>query len=327
MPDTYALNAAALDKLLPMHVIVDPERRIRHAGPTLIRMRTAGALLNRLFFDVFAIDCPGGVAMLKGRPCPCKGRMRLAFRAPPHTALRGQALALDGGAGVIVNLSFGIAVVDAVAEYGLTVGDFAVTDLAVDLLYLSEAKSAVTAELRRLNQRLQGARIAAEEQACTDTLTGLKNRRALDDVLSRLICARQPFGLMHLDLDHFKTVNDRLGHAAGDRALIHAAHVLLSETRERDVVARVGGDEFVLVFDGLTDPGTLERIAGRIIERLQEPIACADGTCRISASIGAALSAQYAQPDPDTILRDADRALYRSKRAGRARASFARPAP
>jgi len=72
---------------------------------------------------------------------------------------------------------------------------------------------------RTLNQRLQGAKIAAEEQAFTDTLTGLKNRRALNLVLARLSEAKVPFTVMQLDLDYFKAVNDTYGHAAGDHVL------------------------------------------------------------------------------------------------------------
>lgn len=327
MPESFNLSTKAIDQLMPMHLIVDHQGRIRHAGPTLVKMRGAETLLNRSFLKLFELHCPGGETLLKGLPCPCKGRMHLNFRQPPCTALKGQAIALDGGACAMVNLSFGISVVEAAAVYGLTMGDFALTDPTVEMLYLVEAKSAVMEEFRKLNQRLQGARMVAEEQALTDALTGLKNRRAMEQELARLIGERRPFGLMHLDLDYFKTVNDRLGHAAGDRMLQHAARILLTETRDRDTVARVGGDEFVLIFDGLVEMGLLDRSARRIIERLEEPVACDDGTCRISASIGAALSTQYALPDPANMLRDADRALYRAKRAGRGRASFVRAPP
>jgi diguanylate cyclase (GGDEF)-like protein len=323
MPETLALSAEAFDKLMPMHLIVDCDGQIRHAGPTIVKMRTAGALLDRPFLDVFEPDGPGGAAMLGGLTSLCEGHMSLTFREPPCTALKGEAILLEGGASVIVALSFGMSVVEAVEEYGLTIGDFAATDLAIELLYLAEEKSAVSEELRRLSQRQQGARIISEEQALTDTLTGLRNRRALDHVLARLILDEKSFGLMHLDLDHFKSVNDRFGHGTGDRVLQQAANILRRETRAQDTVVRLGDDEFVLVFEGLVDPDRLTRIARRIIARLEEPITCEGRICQISASIGALLSTQYARPDPATMLRDAGQALDRSKRSGRGRTKFA----
>ena len=152
-------------------------------------------------------------------------------------------------------------------DYALVSSDFAATDLAIEMLYLVEAKSAAMEASRKLNLRLQGAMIAAEEQAFTDTLTGLKNRRAMDHVLARLIEAGREFALMHIDLDFFKAVNDTLGHAAGDHVLQNVARIMVEETRSDDTVARVGGDEFVILFDGLTDRETLVRVAERIIQK------------------------------------------------------------
>ena len=163
-------------------------------------------------------------------------------RAP---GFRGLAVPLDGG-GVLINLSFGMTVVEAVRDHRLTDADFAPTDLAMELLYLVEAKTAVMQELRDMNRRLEGAKTAAEEQALTDTLTGLRNRRAMDMALSRLMLRGTPFGLMHLDLDFFKAVNDTLGHAAGDHVLRQVARVLRVQMRGGDTVARMGGDEFVV---------------------------------------------------------------------------------
>lgn len=317
------LPPQALASLMPMHLILDDDGIIRQVGPTLQKMRADQPLVGQPFLEVFALRRPRGDVPLDRLMTDAGTQLHLAFRAPPCTTLKGMSLGRGAQGGAIVNLSFGISVVEAVAIYGLTVGDFAVTDLAVEMLYLVEAKSAVTAELRKLNHRLQGAKHAAEEQAFTDTLTGLKNRRAMDQVLGRLVDEGHPFGLMHLDLDFFKQVNDSFGHAAGDYVLQQVATILTSETRRHDTVVRFGGDEFVLIFDGLVKTDVLNRIALRIIERLEEPISFNGDTCRISASIGTAISTQYTRPDPETMLHDADMALYRSKRLGRAQASFA----
>lgn len=324
MPHRMSLSPAAAGILMPMHVWLAPDTTIRRVGPTLEKLRADSPLAGRPFRDVFEIRRPRNACALTGLPQSDGTPLHLAFRDPPSTAFRGIVIALDGAQGALVNLSFGISVLQAVTEYGLTIGDFAATDLTVEMLYLVEAKSAVMEETRNLNQRLQNARIVAEEQAHTDTLTGLQNRRAMDHVLTGLIEAKRPFALMHLDLDFFKSVNDRHGHAAGDQVLRHAARILREETRHRDAVLRVGGDEFVLIFDDLVDAARLDAIACRIIARLEEPITIDNDICRISASIGTTLSTRYGRPRADTMLHDADMALYESKRQGRARATLAR---
>ena len=221
---------------------------------------------------------------------------------------------------MVFNLSFGISVAEAVRHHNLTDGDFAPTDLAMELLYVVEAKTVVMDELHNLNRRLQGAKSEAEEQALTDTLTGLRNRRALDAVLAQIIARRRQFGLMHIDLDYFKQVNDTLGHAAGDHVLRYVASVLRDETRSDDTVARVGGDEFVVVFPGLADPSRLRMISERMIKRLSVPQEYEGNPCQIAASIGLTVSTLYATPDPEEMLVDADIALYAAKNAGRGQA-------
>ena len=125
--------------------------------------------------------------------------------------------------------------------HALSGADFPVTDLAVELLFLVEANTAAMEASRHLNLRLQGAKIGAEEQAYTDTLTGLKNRRALEHILARLRITHASFALLRLDLDCFKSVNDTRGHSAGDHVLQQVAHRMVHETRDSDTIARVGG--------------------------------------------------------------------------------------
>lgn len=193
------------------------------------------------FLDRFDLRRPRAVMSMADLMASSGVKLHLRFRDPPATGLKGVLMPLPGGQGAIVNLSFGISILDAVRDYRLTSGDFAATDLAIEMLYLVEAKSAAMEASRLLNQRLQGARIAAEEQAFTDTLTGLKNRRAMDHVLGRVIATQMPFAVMHVDLDFFKAVNDRLGHAAGDHVLQEVARIMIDATRRgKDTVARTG---------------------------------------------------------------------------------------
>jgi diguanylate cyclase len=307
-----------LDRLLPMHLLLDAGGVITRVGPTLEKLRGDEPLIAQRLDEVFELRRGGGKrwsARLEGL---VHSRLRLNFCRPPCTTFKGILMPMPGG-GYLLNLSFGIAVIDAVREYRLTSSDFAPTDLAVEMLYLVEANTAVLDESKKLNMRLQGARLAAEQQASTDTLTGLKNRRAMDEALARMSFLNSSFAVMQLDLDFFKAVNDTMGHAAGDKVLQVVAQILTNETRMIDLVARVGGDEFVLIFDQMDDADQLVKIAERIIARLEEPVVFEGKTCSISGSVGLAISSFYDEPDVDKILSDADLALYASKNAGRAR--------
>jgi diguanylate cyclase (GGDEF)-like protein len=319
--DALSVPMQALRRLMPMSVLVAGTGHIAQVGPTLTKLRPGAVLEGARFLELFEFRRPRNVASMAALRALAGVNLALRFRDDPATSFKGQAADL-GEAGILINLSLGIAAVDAVGRFHLTNADFAPTDLTVEMLYLVEAKEAVLNESRSLNRRLQGARIAAEEQAFTDTLTGLKNRRAMDTILDRYTAAGEEFGLMHLDLDYFKDVNDTLGHAAGDHVLQQVAKILVEETRAGDTVIRAGGDEFVLVFHDLTSAEALAAISDRLLKRLEQPILFGGAPCRISASIGIALSNDYVVPEAERMLGDADRALYASKNAGRARHTF-----
>lgn len=316
----YDEMTAVLDVICPMHIILDDSGHILHVGPTLQKLRPDAPYATRRFLELFELCRPRAVTSMKGLLSAAGIKLHLRLRDTPRTALKGILVPISGGA--ILNLSFGISILDGVRDYALTSADFAATDLTIEMLYLVEAKSAAMEASRKLNLRLQGAMIAAEEQAFTDTLTGLKNRRAMDHILERFLETGQDFTLMHLDLDFFKAVNDTLGHAAGDLVLQKVARIMVDETRKEDTVARVGGDEFVLLISQLVDRDQLTTIAERIITKLEEPIPFEDQLCKISASIGTVLSPDYDTPNAEQLMADADLALYASKHKGRACHTF-----
>lgn len=313
-------TAALLDLLMPMHLKIDPAGQITHVGPTLAKLRPGRDLAGLSVFDLFDILRPPGIGTMAALQPLAGKKLHLRFRDPPQTTLSGVLAPYQGGA--VINLCFGVPLQDGVRNYALSVQDFAPTDLTVEMLYLIEAKSAAMAASQRLNTRLQGAKIAAEERAFTDTLTGLKNRQAMEAILPRLAESGAEFALMHLDLDHFKRVNDTMGHAAGDHVLQQVARIMVDLTREDDTVIRVGGDEFLVILPGLTDKGALESVARRLLARLRRPIPFQGKPCHVSASIGIARSVDYTRPDPVRMLADADAALYASKRSGRSRLHF-----
>lgn len=319
-----ALNPEVLDVICPMHLTLDAQGVITHIGPTLRKMRPEHQLERQPFLDAFKVLRPRGITTLDQLWQARHIKLHLELKGNPTTQLKG-VVVWDGGGAGIINLSFGFSILDGVRDYALTNADFAATDLAIEMLYLVEAKSAAMEASRKLNLRLQGARIAAEEQAFTDTLTGLKNRRALDQVLERLLAAQAEFAVMHIDLDYFKAVNDTLGHAAGDHVLQVVAKAMVEETRATDTVARVGGDEFTVILPEVGDIGVLERVGRRIIDRIEVPIPFQDEICEISVSIGTVWIQNSKSATRETVMEDADIALYASKNKGRARHTFYTP--
>ncbi|QPB21515.1 EAL domain-containing protein [Rhizobium sp. 007] len=175
------------------------------------------------------------------------------------------------------------------------------------------------------NQELEAARESIEHLALHDYLTELPNRRYLDRMLDERSAGCRENGLtlaiLHIDLDRFKQINDTLGHRAGDAMLKHAARVLKESVRASDFVARIGGDEFVVLCTIDSSPKKLSNMAARIIRELSKPIRYEGHDCRFGASIGIAAESGK-DLDAKQLLLNADIALYRAKGAGRNRHEF-----
>jgi len=166
---------------------------------------------------------------------------------------------------------------------------------------------------------------AAQQLAMSDPLTGLLNRRGLEAAIAHAFAAAaNPGGLamLAIDLDHFKEVNDTLGHEAGDRVLHHVGRVIAAAVRRTDLVGRLGGDEFLAVLVGVGPAQQALQIAEDIIARLDAPLELQGTAVRVGASIGIAVSAGN-EDNPAALLRRADAAMYASKQAGRGRARLA----
>ena len=168
------------------------------------------------------------------------------------------------------------------------------------------------------NAELEAAKARIEYVALHDSLTGLPNRRYLDEMLAESAQAGGHTALLHLDLDRFKHINDTLGHAAGDAMLIHASKVIKANAGASDFVARIGGDEFVVVSHGRSDQ-ELASLADLIIEEMRLPVDYQGHQCRIGVSIGIAANSGV---DAKLLLVNADLALYRAKSRGRNRYEF-----
>ncbi len=184
-----------------------------------------------------------------------------------------------------------------------------------------EVHALVVSELQ-LRKRNDEANARLREQTMRDGLTGLANRGAFVEQLERAVAAAQRdhtlIGVLYFDLDHFKFVNDSLGHRAGDELLIEVAARVRSVMRDQDLLARLGGDEFTMLLDRLHDSAEAVSIAERIRASFAEPFDLTGHRHRVSASIGLAMNL-HATDAAETLLSNADAAQYRAKEGGRNR--------
>jgi diguanylate cyclase (GGDEF)-like protein len=178
--------------------------------------------------------------------------------------------------------------------------------LAFAAVVLSVARTTITfREVRQLGE--------TRRQAFTDDLTGLPNRRALSRRLDGEVEAARPTGLLLVDLDGFKELNDTLGHHVGDRLLEHLGERLVAHTRREDLLARLGGDEFAIVLQDTVDVAMARDLAQRLLRSLDEPFVLDGIPVQIDASIGVALFPQHAGSAVE-LLKRADVAMYQAKR-------------
>jgi diguanylate cyclase (GGDEF)-like protein/PAS domain S-box-containing protein len=158
-----------------------------------------------------------------------------------------------------------------------------------------------------------------------DALTGLSNRAQFDAHLADAVrLARVDGGavaVLYVDLDGFKPVNDRLGHAMGDKVLRRAAKRMRAVVRSNDVVARLGGDEFAIIIPGLTNMDDSCRIAAKLVDSLAEPFTIGEATVTVGASVGVAMFPDHAQ-DADSLVAAADAAMYQAKQRGKGKYAF-----
>ncbi|MET0333373.1 MAG: EAL domain-containing protein [Rhizobacter sp.] len=187
---------------------------------------------------------------------------------------------------------------------------------------LQSKTARLAASLQQANSELQSANDELQRRAFQDPLTQLPNRLLFEDRLNHALArstrdggsSRHRLAVLFVDLDGFKPINDSLGHAIGDQVLCAIANRLQAACRERDTVARVGGDEFVLLIEDLVDDADAPALATRVVEAIREPILHGTQSLQLSSSVGIAV---YPDHGPaDRLMAHADAAMYAAKRAG-----------
>ena len=289
-----------------------------------------------MFYAV--VPASGGLSAMSCYACETKGnRLKPGEGAAGVAVARDEVVHVPGDA----TLSPSEPMADAAVAIPLRRGNHAIGVLA--LYGRGPAETFSADDVHLLQSLMHQAETAIEntflyEEATrlsiTDGLTGLWNRRLFDlrisEELQRAIRFQEPFGLMLVDLDHFKNVNDRYGHQAGDAVLVELARRLSDATREVDVVTRFGGEEFALILPKTPVQGTL-RLAEKVREVVSnEPFVAGNASIPVTVSVGAAGYPDHGLSTAD-LLSAADAALYRAKENGRNRVEEAesggRPTP
>jgi diguanylate cyclase (GGDEF)-like protein/PAS domain S-box-containing protein len=280
---------------------------------------------SRLMEDVLA-SLPEAVAIEHDN--------HVLYTNPAFTGMFGYSAEEAGGGSLrdlIVpetRLNENAALVKAVDENGVRIietvrksksGDFVDVSLQIAPLLVNGAKVGYVFTFRDIGEH-KLAEEKLQHDAMHDVLTGLPNRALFLDRLNLTLSRRMRrpdygCGVLYLDLDHFKEINDGLGHAAGDALLMAVAGRLLASLRPQDSAARLGGDEFAVLVENILTAYDLEIVAGRILREMERPFDIYGHVVNAGASVGAAM----AGPDhtsSELLVRDADFAMYRAKQAG-----------
>jgi two-component system cell cycle response regulator len=295
-------------------------------SPALVRVTVAVLELTGMFGEVLtAEDGFAAIAVMQSRPVDivlcdmhmarCDGLRFLSLKAGDPALADIPVIMRTGDEGVD----------SMVQAFDLGAHDYLAKTAAMAEL---QARISVHLKLKRVNDELRAQRALLEQQSREDGLTGLANRRSLDEVLAREVsrCNRygRPMSVIMIDLDRFKDLNDRYGHQAGDHVLCEAANVIRRSVRQQDVVARYGGEEIAILM-----PETSMEHAAIMAERLRVALASAvfrwrDHELRVTASLGVVGTPTMPTQAAEELMRLADRALYRAKAQGRNRVSLAR---
>ena len=198
-------------------------------------------------------------------------------------------------------------------------GDLVDVSLHCAPLLVDKARVGYVYTFRDISDRMQ-TEGKLQHDAMHDVLTSLPNRALFMDRLNQAFTRRvrrpdQSCGVLFLDLDRFKEINDVFGHAAGDIVLVSTAERLLTALRPQDSPARLGGDEFAVLVEGITNAGDLETVAKRILTAMSKPFDLRGHQVNAGASIGAAMAGPE-HTSSDMLIRDADFAMYRAKQSG-----------
>jgi diguanylate cyclase (GGDEF)-like protein len=322
-------------------IVFFPLRRIplralgRAHAEILRREREQRMLVNGLLEGVLLVD--DGLQIRAGNPSASRilGLSQARLLASRLDAVFRDPVAADGSALPVAGwpLKGGTAGDPAPEGFvaGVPLGGTAPAWLSLKIQRIeSEARRgspAIVVSFEDITERVSAQRRILE-LAHYDALTGLPNRSLMREMIGQAIGGARRRGgrlaVLFVDLDHFKTINDTLGHQTGDAVLAEVGRRLRDALRQEDIVARLGGDEFVAAIPDLDDPAEVAAVADKLMRRLGEPYAATGSAFQLTPSIGIALYPEDGT-DIDALLSNADAAMYSVKENGRAGFRFFAP--
>ena len=317
------IGGDALGLVSPFHLLLEVDGTILQVGPSLVRVAPAlraGTLLS----DVVTVDRPGATGAVDG-PRPRPGELVVLRVRGTGLALRGHMVD-DRGRVVFVGSPW-VTRLDQLADLGLTISDFAVSDPVLDHLLLQQIQQHALSESRELAARLQATARELAHRSSYDELTGLANWSQVTTLLRRdpdPAGALLPVTVLLLDIDDFKDINGGFSHAVGDTVLCEVARRLSAVVRSGDTVARLGGDEFVVLLPGMTDAADAVSVTDKIIAAVAATLLVDGSSLSVGITVGIAIGGAEVveEHDEGTLIKRADLALYRAKESGTAWAVF-----
>lgn len=326
-------GAMTATTLVPGGVVVDPDlnplqprnlaRVVGIVTATIVAALVAAALLDRLLTDLRGLTqaTREGIAILhRGRIVEANARLAAMLNVEASRLIRshpGDWLEMIDGTPLMLGEDM---LIETRPRDG-SPADRCLEVAAHEIEYRGRRSTVMS--VRDLTEQRRAQR-QIEFMAVHDSLTQLPNRAYFDQALETAIAQadqKGPFALLALDLDRFKAVNDLFGHAAGDTILCRVAAILTAAIDEAGVVARVGGDEFLILQRGLEEPDCVRRLTETILESFATEMDLSRDPMAVGVSIGVSLFPQDAT-DAQTLRHNADVALYRAKTSGRGTASF-----
>ncbi len=291
-------------------------------GSRILRLMRGGACVTAACGLAFLLDIlstRGAMMVLSVLgPLPSIISVPAALRLMARRDPLGGTLLTAWGIYLLGAVALGLLVQGRLPANGWTMHLFQISS-AIDMLLFMRMLGLRTAELRLEATRVQRERDALRSLAHSDPLTDLPNRRGLDIALNAALPKARPGGLLAvyvLDLDGFKPVNDRYGHDVGDRLLVAVTARLREHLRHADTVARIGGDEFVVMAGELPDADHAQDWGNRLLNAFRQPFSVGPDEIRVGLTIGYALAPTDAH-DAATLIKLADAAMYHGKQSGR----------
>ncbi len=324
-----ALSGSIRESIFPFLLEVDASLQVARIGPLMQRIcpdiRCGASLLDHFELDGAAAEIKTHAALAEY----ARRSIVMKSRGADARVFKGEWF-LDDGEQLLCFLGWPwIRDADELSKLGITLHDIPAHNPLGDLLLLLRSSQNTLADTRELAERLRErsndlkhAYRQLEHIAHFDPLTGLPNRVLLADRLQQAMSQSQRQGrtlaVIYLDLDGFKPINDRHGHAIGDQLLVTLAQRMQEVLREGDTLSRIGGDEFVAVLVDLEEPQDCTPVLYRLLQTAADPIIAGDFTLSVSASIGVTFFPQD-NGDADLLLRHADQAMYQAKQDGKNR--------